>query len=157
MASRILVPLDGSPFAEWALPTAVSLAGKTGGTVRLVSVVENPPAFVRQDASGPEYDRMQEYLTSVMNRILLQCPGKIERVVRDSFELEERPPRAVKGVDELIVHYRVVSEREVASAPRGPLIGRERELAFLQENWRKAVAAIGSAPSGPTTSVARAV
>lgn len=64
----------------------------------------------------------------------------IERVVRDSFELDERPPRAVKGVDELIVHYRVVGEREVASAPRGPLIGRERELAFLQENWRKALA-----------------
>jgi class 3 adenylate cyclase/tetratricopeptide (TPR) repeat protein len=64
----------------------------------------------------------------------------IERVLRHQFEFAECAPRAVKGVDGPMIHYRVVAEREVARIPRGPLIGRESEYAFLQESWRRAVA-----------------
>jgi class 3 adenylate cyclase/tetratricopeptide (TPR) repeat protein len=62
----------------------------------------------------------------------------IERVVRDKFELEDRPARPVKGVDESVVHYRVVTERDVTNIARGPLVGRERELAYLQNAWAQA-------------------
>ncbi|WP_102141762.1 ATP-binding protein [Mycobacterium hubeiense] len=64
----------------------------------------------------------------------------IERVVRDQFDLQSCPAKQVKGFDEPIVHYRVVAERDVASLARGPLVGRDRELAQLQDIWRKAVA-----------------
>jgi class 3 adenylate cyclase/tetratricopeptide (TPR) repeat protein len=64
----------------------------------------------------------------------------IERVVRVQFELEARPAKPVKGFDEPIVHYRVVGERDVARLARGPLIGREHELAFLEDSWRQAEA-----------------
>lgn len=40
----VLVPLDGSPLAEVALPPALSIAGLGGSTVELLSVVE--PGFV---------------------------------------------------------------------------------------------------------------
>ncbi|MEA2770667.1 MAG: hypothetical protein QOD93_3629, partial [Acetobacteraceae bacterium] len=64
----------------------------------------------------------------------------IERVVRDKFELEDRPTRPVKGVDESVVHYRVVAERDVTNIAHGPLVGRERELAYLQSAWAQATA-----------------
>ena len=35
----------------------------------------------------------------------------VEPLVRDAFELEARPPAAVKGVDGLIAHHQVVGER----------------------------------------------
>jgi nucleotide-binding universal stress UspA family protein len=41
MFKSILVPLDGSPFAEHALPLAASIARHTGATLRLLQVL--PP------------------------------------------------------------------------------------------------------------------
>jgi class 3 adenylate cyclase len=35
----------------------------------------------------------------------------VESLIRNDFELEARPPVAVTGVTEPIIHYRVVSER----------------------------------------------
>jgi class 3 adenylate cyclase len=59
----------------------------------------------------------------------------IERVVRDNFELEARPPQRVKGLDEDVIYYRVAAERDTAGKVRGPLVGRERELAHLESLW----------------------
>lgn len=59
----------------------------------------------------------------------------IERVVRDNFELEARPPQRVKGLDEDVVYYRVAAERDTAGKVRGPLVGRESELAQLESRW----------------------
>ena len=38
MYRTVLVPLDGSAFAEHALPLALSIAGRAGATLRLVRV-----------------------------------------------------------------------------------------------------------------------
>ncbi len=70
----------------------------------------------------------------------------IERVVRDMFTLEEMSPQAVKGVDELIVYYRVIGERDVTTGVGGPLVGREREIAYLQESWAQATAGTLTTP-----------
>jgi nucleotide-binding universal stress UspA family protein len=45
MAATVMVPLDGSPAAEAALPWAVHLARKSNGTLRLVGV-HAPPAVL---------------------------------------------------------------------------------------------------------------
>lgn len=55
MMQRIMVPLDGSTFAEAALPTAFELARRHGATVHLVRVHE-PPAPV----AGPEGPAMYD-------------------------------------------------------------------------------------------------
>ncbi len=70
----------------------------------------------------------------------------VERLVRDSFALEARPPKSVKGVEGLIAHYRVVSERDVTTIMHGPWIGRERELAALRDRWAQATAGTLAAP-----------
>jgi nucleotide-binding universal stress UspA family protein len=60
MLSKIMVPLDGSPLAERALPCATSVAAATGATVLLVRVTEPaitvgavaPPALVGTTTRG---------------------------------------------------------------------------------------------------------
>lgn len=55
------------------------------------------------------------------------------------FELDTRPAAAVKGVDGLISHHQVLGERPEAAPPRRvPLIGRDRERAWLQQSWQRA-------------------
>ncbi|HET9876335.1 MAG TPA: adenylate/guanylate cyclase domain-containing protein, partial [Mycobacterium sp.] len=62
--------------------------------------------------------------------------GAIAPLVRDYFELEVRPAQPVKGVDEPVEHYQVLGEHVSRTRiPRGPLVGRDRELAHLRASW----------------------
>lgn len=63
----------------------------------------------------------------------------VERLIRGTFELEELPATLVKGVEDEVVHYRVVTERSSTALPLGPLVGRRRELAHLREQWSEAM------------------
>ncbi len=65
----------------------------------------------------------------------------IETLARKDFELEDRPAAPVKGVQGLITHYRVVGERsETGRIWRGPLVGRDREVSWLDRSWARAKA-----------------
>jgi class 3 adenylate cyclase/tetratricopeptide (TPR) repeat protein len=60
-------------------------------------------------------------------------------LVRDSFELNVRPPVPLKGVEGLVTHHQVLCERpEVPSLRSPPLIGRDRERNWLQQSWHRA-------------------
>ncbi len=82
--ARVVVPLDGSDFAETALPTAVELIG-AGGEVVLVSVVE-PPDHVERDELGRVrvyLDQQEEavtreardYLHTIATQLVDKAPG----------------------------------------------------------------------------------
>lgn len=63
----------------------------------------------------------------------------VESLVRNDFELENRPAAPVKGVEELITHYRLLGERVTPPCPnRSPLVGRERERDYIKTTWEKA-------------------
>src|SRR5258705_3888009 len=71
----------------------------------------------------------------------------VETLIRNDFELEARPAALVKGVEEPITHYRVVAERAPArKSGRGPLVGRDRELAQLEKYWAQAQVGTLSTP-----------
>ncbi|OBG30222.1 adenylate/guanylate cyclase domain-containing protein [Mycobacterium sp. 852002-51057_SCH5723018] len=71
----------------------------------------------------------------------------VEPLVRHDFELQRGPSAAVKGVDGVVVHYRVLGERVGADRFRGgPLVGRHRERARLQKSWARAQAATLTTP-----------
>jgi class 3 adenylate cyclase/tetratricopeptide (TPR) repeat protein len=70
----------------------------------------------------------------------LAVSAAVERLIRHDFELVEGRPQSVKGIEDAIVAYRVVAERESTATPLGPLIGRHRELARLEESWETALA-----------------
>ncbi|OMC27828.1 adenylyl cyclase [Mycobacterium sp. GA-1841] len=96
----------------------------------------------------------------------LAMPGSVAvsdvvaALVNDTFELTVRPPAAVKGVAGLVGHHLVLAEhlQAVLTKP-APLVGRHRELAWLQHAWqqvlngdseRPGVAFIGEAGIGKT-------
>ena len=60
-------------------------------------------------------------------------------MVHDTFDVVPNPPQTVKGVDGPILTYRVIGERDVVTSAGGPLVGRERELAYLQQSWARAL------------------
>jgi class 3 adenylate cyclase len=63
----------------------------------------------------------------------------IERIVRDHFDLVDRPAQPVKGIEGPIEHYQVLGERISPSrVPLGPLVAREEEMAYLTASWDKA-------------------
>ena len=91
--SRLLVPLDGSAFAEAALPHAAALAHALGGSILLVYAVAPPvrpyndmmaiPAGIDEDLDTlveEERERAERYLASVGER-LLQGGLPVETVV----------------------------------------------------------------------------
>jgi class 3 adenylate cyclase/tetratricopeptide (TPR) repeat protein len=71
----------------------------------------------------------------------------VQALVRNKFELEACPAELVKGVEEPIIHYRVVAEHAPArTSRRGPLVGRDQELTLLQKYWARAQAGTLSTP-----------
>jgi class 3 adenylate cyclase/tetratricopeptide (TPR) repeat protein len=63
----------------------------------------------------------------------------VESLIRNNFELDERAPTPVKGVEEPVKHYRVVAERTPVRKPgHAPLVGRGRELTHLEKVWAQA-------------------
>ena len=63
----------------------------------------------------------------------------VERLTRKHFQLQRMKPQPVKGISGPIEHYRVLGER--ASGARilfKPVVGRQRELAQIEESWDKA-------------------
>jgi class 3 adenylate cyclase/tetratricopeptide (TPR) repeat protein len=78
-------------------------------------------------------------LCSVAEPGTVAVSDSVAPLVRDSFELDARPPVPVKGVEGLISHDRVLGERPEAPPLRPPpLIGRDREHSWLQRSWQRA-------------------
>ncbi len=62
----------------------------------------------------------------------------IEPLARAGFVLRAQLPTHVKGVEHPVRPYRVVAERDVTRTPLGPLVGRQREFAYLERSWAAA-------------------
>jgi len=71
----VMVPLDGSPAAEAALPWAIQLATRTGGEVRLVGVHAPPAVLLDGETLGtvipdePVRQREIDYFAGVQGRV----------------------------------------------------------------------------------------
>src|SRR4029453_12313278 len=63
MARTILVPLDGSPFSERALPVALSLARGAGATLHVVRIhaphIQPPLSLEGMPVTDPEKDSLR--------------------------------------------------------------------------------------------------
>jgi len=69
MYAQIVVPLDGSTFAESALPLALTAAKETGAGIHLVTVLEPVSAFAYDGWEAPAKEWSSEYLDDVARRI----------------------------------------------------------------------------------------
>ena len=60
-------------------------------------------------------------------------------LIRDFFDLDTRPPVAVKGVEGFISPHQVLDERSMTPLLQPPpLVGRDRERNWLQQCWQRA-------------------
>jgi len=65
MFQRILVPLDGSPRAERAIPVAAHIARASGGTVILVRVIGTAADLWSSDTTPTDLTEIERYLTEI--------------------------------------------------------------------------------------------
>ena len=82
MYKSIFVPLDGSVFAEAALPVALSLSRRTGAGIRLLNVVEFFPTSARYGWEDVARDHAQDYLEETAREISGQGSGEVTTAVR---------------------------------------------------------------------------
>jgi len=102
---HILVPLDGSTFAEAALPLALALTRKTNASLHLASVVEPIPAFAYAEWEPAALDWSTQYLDSVAERISANAGGDVTTAVHSGRVVETLG----KEVDELAIDLVVMA------------------------------------------------
>ncbi len=113
MFEEIIVPVDGSPFGELALPIAMGIACKTGGEVRMVTVnTPLPTPHLSRESDSFEEDRLRlageqarAYQAELQKRVILSgcdvpisCHVEVGPVVE---RLDEHARRA--GADLLVM------------------------------------------------------
>jgi nucleotide-binding universal stress UspA family protein len=80
MYRSILIPLDGSPFGEYALPYALDIARRTGAQLHLAHVSTVPPAEVGDVVDNELRTYEQAYLEGVVARLQPHCANPITTV-----------------------------------------------------------------------------
>jgi nucleotide-binding universal stress UspA family protein len=68
MYRQLMVPLDGSHFAESALPVAFGLARRAGAGIHLVTVQEPVPSFSYDEWENAAEEWTEHYLSNVVAR-----------------------------------------------------------------------------------------
>jgi len=77
MYRMILVPLDGSKFAESALPLALSLSRHTSADLHLSTVQEPVPSFAYDEWENAAAEWSQQYLAGVSERLTPKAGGNV--------------------------------------------------------------------------------
>jgi nucleotide-binding universal stress UspA family protein len=109
MSRHVMVPLDGSRFAETAIPAALRLTEATGCCLELVMVQELGPVFAMEawEAAYPEAART--YLNDVVARLSNGSQRDIKTTVlvgRPASELDERSRESTADLIVMATHGR---------------------------------------------------
>ena len=112
MYRQILVPLDGSAFAESALPLALEISRRTGAGVHLATVLEPVTSFAYEGWEGAAVEWSEKYLEDVLERIAGQGGGDLTHAVLNGHTVDMLQGEAKARSADLAV---------MASHGRGPL------------------------------------
>lgn len=88
MYRQILVPLDGSRFAEAALPLALDVSRRTEAPIHLVTVQEPIPSFAYDEWEAAATDWSEDYLANVLERIGARAGGRLTTALRSGPVVE---------------------------------------------------------------------
>jgi len=117
MYRSLLVPLDGFPFAEHALPLALRVARAAGAALRLVRVADTPAVYY----AGAPYDgelesvvraRQQAYLDEIVQFLRKLSPVPVSSALLEGPVVGKLCAQAGDGETDLVV---------MATHGRGPL------------------------------------
>jgi nucleotide-binding universal stress UspA family protein len=90
----VLVPVDGSPAAEHALPAALTLARRSGAEVALVNVYStlqaaNDPERLGWHAGEYLVEPLRDYLDDLAGRVAKACPVRVRPVLLKGYWPED--------------------------------------------------------------------
>jgi len=88
MYRQVLVPLDGSAFAESALPLALELTRRTDADLHLVAVLEPVTSFAYEGWEGAAVEWSQKYMEDVLDRVEGEAGGEVSTAVRNGHTVE---------------------------------------------------------------------
>ena len=88
MYKQILVSLDGSAFAESALPLALEISRRTGASVHIVTVLEPVTSFAYEGWEGAAVEWSNQYLEDVLSRIEGRAGGEVTHAVLSGHTVE---------------------------------------------------------------------
>lgn len=103
MYRQIMVPLDGSKFAETALPLALTLSRKTGAPLHLVTVIEPVPAFAYEDWSTAAEEWTREYLAKLTEEVASRAGGEVTSEVLTGHVVDALQEEAGRKDADLVV------------------------------------------------------
>lgn len=100
MIRTILVPLDGSTFAESALPLALAISRRSGASIELATVHEPVPTFAYQEWEAAAREWSESYLAEVKDRVSASAGGSVETSIHSGRVADTLRKRAEgEGVD----------------------------------------------------------
>jgi nucleotide-binding universal stress UspA family protein len=88
MYKQILVSLDGSAFAESALPLALEVSRRTGAAVHIATVLEPVTSFAYEGWEGAAVEWSEQYLQDVVTRIGDKAGGAVTHAVLNGHTVE---------------------------------------------------------------------
>ncbi len=88
MYTQIVVSLDGSAFAESALPLALEISRRTGAAVHVVTVLEPVTSFAYEGWEGAAVEWSNQYLEDVLDRIGDRSGGEVTHAVLSGHTVE---------------------------------------------------------------------
>jgi nucleotide-binding universal stress UspA family protein len=103
MYHSIMVPLDGSPFGEHALPYALDIGRRTGAQLHLAHVYITPPPESGDVVDAELCAHEQAYLEGLVPRVQPHCAGPITTVQLDGPIAAELHDYAVAIKADLVV------------------------------------------------------
>lgn len=103
MLRRILVPLDGSTFAEASLPAALSLSRRSGAELELMTVHEPVPSFAYDEWETSAREWSESYLDEVRERVTGSTGDGVDTTVRSGRVSEALRQRAEETGADLAV------------------------------------------------------
>lgn len=99
----IMVPLDGSRFAESALPLALAVTRRTGAALHLVTVQEPIPSFAYDEWESAAEDWSREYLNNVVERVRPRAGGEVSATLLAGHVVEVLEKEAEARSADLVV------------------------------------------------------
>lgn len=88
MYKQILVSLDGSAFAESALPLTLEISRRTGAAVHIATVLEPVTSFAYEGWEGAAVEWSNQYLEDVLARIEGSAGGEVTHAVLSGHTVE---------------------------------------------------------------------
>lgn len=103
MYRQLMVPLDGSTFAETALPLALTISRQTGAKVHLVTVLEPVSSFAYEGWESAAVEWSEDYFRNLTERIAGRAGGEVTTAILSGHTVERLHEEAEARDADLVV------------------------------------------------------